>query len=48
MKEYKVQLNLFMEYNADSKEEVERMLDEEFGLGDKHTELWIEEVKDEN
>jgi len=45
MREFKVRLVLEMDYNADSKEEVERIVDEEFSLGDKYFELDIEEYK---
>lgn len=41
MEEFKVELKLIMDYNADSKNEVFKMIDEEFGLGDKQFELDI-------
>lgn len=42
MKEYKVELKLIMEYNGESKNDVFKMIDEEFGLGDKQFELDID------
>lgn len=42
MKEFKVELKLIMTYNGESKNEVFKMIDEEFGLRDKQFELDID------
>ena len=42
MKEFKVELKLIMEYNGESKNDVFKMIDEEFELGDKQFELDID------
>ena len=42
MKEFKVELKLIMDYNGESKTDVFKMIDEEFGLGDKQFELDID------
>lgn len=44
MREYKVELHLNMEYNGESVNDVLGMVDEEFGLGDKQFDLWIDGV----
>jgi len=44
MKEFKAELTLHMEYNADSKEEVKEMINQEYGLGDVQYDLDIEEI----
>ena len=43
-KEYKVELKLIMDYNGESKDDVFKMVNEEFGLGDKQFELDVDEV----
>lgn len=42
MKEFKVELKFIMTYNGKSKNDVFKMIDEEFGLGDKQFELDID------
>lgn len=42
MKEYKVELKLIMDYDGTSKADIFKMVNEEFGLGDKQFELDID------
>ena len=42
MEGFKVELRLIMDYDAESKNDVFKMIDEEFGLGDKQFELYID------
>lgn len=42
MKDFKVELKLIMDYTGESKNDVFKMIDEEFGLGDKQFELDID------
>ena len=41
MKEFKVELKLTMDYTGESRNDVFKMIDEEFGLGDKQFDLDI-------
>lgn len=44
MKEFKVELKLIMEYNGESRNDIFTMIDEEFGLGDKQFELYVDDI----
>ena len=42
MKDFKVELKLTMDYTGKSRNDIFEMIDEEFGLGDKQFDLYID------